>query len=100
MRTAKTPNLPIEQFPAFREAQAAVGQAQLNLDHTILRAPIAGIATQVDNIQLGRFVTAGSPVLRMTRRYLDRAGDPFEITVSVHPAERFEYAVDLERGHG
>lgn len=57
------PNLPIEQFPAFREAQAAVGQAQLNLDHTVLRAPIAGIATQVDNIQLGRFVTAGSPVL-------------------------------------
>ena len=44
--------------------------------------------------------TAGSPVLRMTRRYLDRAGDPFEITVSVHPAERFEYAVDLERGRG
>jgi membrane fusion protein (multidrug efflux system) len=57
------PNLPIEQFPAFREAQAAVGQAQLNLDHTVLRAPIAGIATQVDNIQLGRFVMAGSPVL-------------------------------------
>ena len=27
-----------------------------------LRAPIAGIATQVDNIQLGRFVTAGTPV--------------------------------------
>ena len=28
----------------------------------MLRAPIAGIATQVDNIQLGRFVTAGTPV--------------------------------------
>ena len=41
--------------------------------------------------------TPGAPVLRMTRRYLDRAGTPFEITVSVHPAERFEYAVDLER---
>ncbi|GAA0559131.1 GntR family transcriptional regulator [Actinomadura livida] len=44
--------------------------------------------------------TAGSPVLQMTRRYLDRAGQPFEITVSVHPADRFEYAVDLERGRG
>ncbi|TDC86647.1 GntR family transcriptional regulator [Actinomadura sp. 7K507] len=44
--------------------------------------------------------TAGSPVLQMTRRYLDRAGHPFEITVSMHPAERFEYAVDLERGRG
>ena len=28
----------------------------------MLRAPIAGTATQVDNIQLGRFVTAGTPV--------------------------------------
>ena len=43
---------------------------------------------------------AGSPVLQMTRRYLDRAGHPFEITVSLHPAERFEYAVDLERDRG
>ena len=34
-----------------------------DLDHTTLRAPIAGIATQVDNIQLGRYVTAGTPVL-------------------------------------
>jgi len=29
----------------------------------VLRAPISGTATQVDNIQLGRFVTAGTPIL-------------------------------------
>ena len=28
-----------------------------------MRAPISGTATQVDNIQLGRFIGAGSPVL-------------------------------------
>ncbi len=28
-----------------------------------MRAPIAGTATQVDNIQLGRYVTAGTPIL-------------------------------------
>jgi membrane fusion protein (multidrug efflux system) len=55
-------DLPIEQFPAYRQAKAAVDQAQRNLDHTLLTAPISGIATQVDNIQLGRFVTAGSPI--------------------------------------
>lgn len=55
-------NLPLEQFPAYRQAQAAVEQAQRDLDHTVLRAPIDGTATQVDNIQLGRFVTAGTPV--------------------------------------
>jgi membrane fusion protein (multidrug efflux system) len=55
-------NLPLEQFPAYEQAQATVAQAKRDLDHTVLRAPIEGIATQVDNIQLGRFVTAGGPV--------------------------------------
>ncbi|MEP7031739.1 MAG: HlyD family secretion protein, partial [Pseudolabrys sp.] len=54
--------LPIEKFPAYAQAKAALDQAQRDLDHTVLRAPISGIATQVDNIQLGRFVAAGSPI--------------------------------------
>jgi membrane fusion protein (multidrug efflux system) len=56
------PNLPIEKFPAYIQAAAALEQAQRDLDHTLLRAPIEGMATQVDSIQLGRFVTAGTPV--------------------------------------
>ena len=56
------PDLPVEEFPAYRQAKAAVDQAQRDLDHTAIKAPIAGTATQVDNIQLGRFVTAGMPV--------------------------------------
>jgi membrane fusion protein (multidrug efflux system) len=56
------PNLPIEKFPAYMQAAAALEQAQRDLDHTLLRAPIDGMATQVDSIQLGRFVTAGTPV--------------------------------------
>jgi membrane fusion protein (multidrug efflux system) len=56
------PDLPLEDFPAYGQAKAAVDQAQRDLDHTVLRAPISGMATQVDAIQLGRFVTAGMPV--------------------------------------
>jgi membrane fusion protein (multidrug efflux system) len=44
------------------QASAALEQAQRDLRHTTLRAPIDGTATQVDNIQLGRYVTAGTPV--------------------------------------
>jgi membrane fusion protein (multidrug efflux system) len=55
-------DLPIEEFPPYRQAKAALDQAQRDLDHTVLKAPIAGTATQVDNIQLGRFVMAGAPV--------------------------------------
>jgi membrane fusion protein (multidrug efflux system) len=56
------PNLPVEQYPAAMQAKAALDEAQRNLDHTVLRAPIAGIATQVENIQLGRYVAAGTAV--------------------------------------
>jgi membrane fusion protein, multidrug efflux system len=56
------PDLPLEDFPPYAQAKAALGMAQRNLDHTVLRAPMAGVATQVEQIQLGRFVGAGTPV--------------------------------------
>jgi membrane fusion protein, multidrug efflux system len=56
------PALPLEEFPPYAQAKAALQQAERNLDHTEMRAPMAGIATQVDQIQLGRFVAAGTPV--------------------------------------
>ena len=56
------PDLPLAQFPPYIQAKAALGIAELNLEHTVLRAPMAGVATQVDQIQLGRFVVAGTPV--------------------------------------
>ena len=56
------PDLPLEQFPAYMQAKAARDDAQRNLDLTTVRAPMNGIATQVEQIQLGRFVMAGSPV--------------------------------------
>jgi membrane fusion protein (multidrug efflux system) len=55
-------DLPLEQFPPYALAKAALAQAERNLDHTVMRAPMSGIATQVDQIQLGRFVVAGTPV--------------------------------------
>ena len=56
------PDLPLEQFPPYSLAKAALDQAERNLDHTVMRAPLSGVATQVDQIQLGRFVSAGTPV--------------------------------------
>jgi membrane fusion protein, multidrug efflux system len=57
------PNLPLNKFPEYAQAKSAFDNAERDLAHTIVRAPISGTATQVDNIQLGRFVAAGSPVL-------------------------------------
>jgi membrane fusion protein, multidrug efflux system len=57
------PDLPLEQFPEYAQAKAALDNAQRDFDHSIVRAPMSGTATQVDNIQLGRFVAAGTAVL-------------------------------------
>src|SRR5450756_2518435 len=56
------PDLPLAQFPAYMQAKAALDDAQRNLDLTTVRAPMNGVATQVEQIQLGRFVMAGGPV--------------------------------------
>jgi membrane fusion protein (multidrug efflux system) len=101
------PELPIEQYPPFIQADAVLDQARRDLDHTVLKAPISGTATQVDNIQPGRFVTAGSPVLSVIDdrnpwveanpketdiTYL-RAGEKVEITVDAFPDRVFHGTV-------
>lgn len=40
---------------------------------------------------------AGAPALRVVRRYSDSARQAFELTVTVHPADRFTFAIDLNR---
>jgi membrane fusion protein (multidrug efflux system) len=56
------PDLPLEEFPTYAQAKAALDDAQRNLHLSTVRAPMNGIATQVDQIQLGRFSMAGVPV--------------------------------------
>jgi len=62
MQLLGNPELPLEEFPPYAQAKATLDQAERNLDHSVMRAPMAGIATQVDQIQLGRYVAAGTPV--------------------------------------
>jgi membrane fusion protein, multidrug efflux system len=101
------PDLPIEQYPPFMQASAALDQAKRDLDHTVLKAPIAGTATQVDNIQPGRFVAAGAPVLSViddSHPWVDanpketdithlRIGQPVSIYVDTFPGRAFRGTV-------
>ncbi|MCX7350189.1 MAG: HlyD family secretion protein, partial [Alphaproteobacteria bacterium] len=56
------PAAALETDGAWLAAKAAVDRAQWNLDQTVLKAPLDGTATQVTNIQLGRYLAAGAPV--------------------------------------
>ena len=56
------PDVPIETFPAYIQAKAQVEDAERNLAYASVKAPIAGVATQVAQIELGRVAPAGQPV--------------------------------------
>src|SRR3954454_20986411 len=100
-------NLLIEKYPSYVQAAAALDQAKRDLDHAVLRAPIAGMATQVASIQLGRYVTAGTPVFSLiddAKPWVDanpketdithlRVGQPVDITVDTFPGRKFHGVV-------
>ena len=107
--------LPLDQFPPYYQAEAALGIAQRNLDHTVMRAPIDGIATQVDQIQLGRFVPAGTPVfsvIDVAHPWVDAnpkesdftnvaVGQPVELDVDAFPNHPFKGTIgSLSPGTG
>src|SRR3546814_6120180 len=88
-------------FPTRRSADPRRDQAQLDLDHTVVRAPFDGIATEVDRVQPGAYVTAGASTLAVVRS--DRVwieanmnetdlthvtpGQPVTVSVDTYPAE-------------
>jgi membrane fusion protein, multidrug efflux system len=100
-------NLAIEKYPPYAQAAAALDQAKRDLDHTVLRAPIAGMATQVASIQMGRYVAAGTPVFSLiddARPWVDanpketdithlRIGQPVSIYVDTFPGRAFRGSV-------
>jgi membrane fusion protein (multidrug efflux system) len=95
------PNLPIEKFPAYLQARAAFDQAKRDLDHTTLRAPIEGTATQVDNIQLGRFIAAGTPILSViddSAPWVDANPKETDIT-NLRVGQKAEVSVDTFPDH-
>lgn len=42
-------------------------------------------------------VDAGAPALKVIRKYLDLSDEVFEISVSVHPADRFTFSMEMSR---
>jgi membrane fusion protein, multidrug efflux system len=93
------PDLPLAEYPPAMQAQAALDSAERDLANTVLKAPIKGIATQVTSIQMGRYLSAGTPVFSIIaddQPWIDanpketdvtyvREGQPVTITVDAYP---------------
>jgi membrane fusion protein, multidrug efflux system len=100
-------NLPIEKYPQFIEAAVALERAERDLQNTVLRAPIAGVATQVASIQMGRFLSAGAAVFSVISSdnvWIDanpketdlthvRRGQPVTVTIDAFPDREWQGTV-------
>lgn len=80
--------------PAFRVMEQTYGLFATDINAELF----AGSLTQRKAEALE--VEPGSPALIIVRRYRDRSGRLFEVSVSEHPAGRFSYSVDLQRKTG
>lgn len=92
-------DLPLEQFPEYMQAKAAVDDAQRQLDHTIVKAPFDGIATNVNAIQLGTYLQPAQAAFSLvstgdmwieanpkeTELTYIKPGQPVTITVDAYP---------------
>jgi len=65
-RLGGDPDIPVTQHPEYLQAKAQVDEAQRQLDHSVVRAPFAGIATQVDALQPGTYLAASTAVVTET----------------------------------
>ncbi len=102
------PNQKIEDNPFYKQAKAAVDNAQRDLDDTIVRAPFDGVATNVNAIQPGSYLQASQAAFSLvstTHLWIEaspketeltyvRAGQPATVTVDTYPGVEWKGVVD------
>ncbi len=101
------PNLPTERHPRMLEAMTRRHRAALELSWTVVRAPAAGIVTNVD-LQPGEYVRAGKPIftlvatdsiwveanLKETELTYVRVGQDAKIRVDTYPGRVWRARVE------
>jgi len=59
------PDIPTDEHPLVRQAQAELDQAQLNLGYTVIRAPANGIVTNVNKLPVGNYLATSTPAFAL-----------------------------------
>jgi membrane fusion protein (multidrug efflux system) len=94
------PELPIEQQPRYRAAVAQRDEAARQLRHSVVKAPFAGIVTQVPSIAPGKYLAAASTAFYLVA--LDHVwieADPKETELTyVRPGQKVTVTVDTYPG--
>lgn len=94
-----SPDLPPEQHPRYLAAEATRDQARLDLDHSVVRAPAAGIVSNL-TLRPGDYVTTGAPIFSLveTRRAWVEANFKETDLTYVRPGQLATLTVDTYPG--
>ncbi|HTY50872.1 MAG TPA: HlyD family secretion protein, partial [Steroidobacteraceae bacterium] len=101
------PDIDVDHHPAVQEAQAELERALLNLSYTTITAPIDGVVTRVEDIQVGDYINAATPAFALVSDHdvwveADfkedqlthmRAGQQARVTIDAYPGQRYSARV-------
>ncbi len=93
------PNLPVEQHPRYRDAVAQRDEAARQLNHSVVKAPFAGVVTNVPSVAPGKYLQASATAFYLvatdhvwidsnpkeTQLTYVRPGQPVTVTVDTYP---------------
>jgi membrane fusion protein (multidrug efflux system) len=102
------PNGRVEQNPRYLDAVAQRDEAQRQLDHTVVKAPFAGIVTNVPSIASGKYLAASATAFYLvasdhvwvdsnpkeTELTYVRVGQSVTVTVDTYPGTQWHGTVE------
>lgn len=102
------PDIDVTQTPQYLEAAAVLAEAERELDHSVVRAPFAGIVTRVDRLQPGQYLNASAGAFGLvsdedvwieaqpkeTEITWVKPGDPVTITIDTYPGRVWHGVVE------
>lgn len=107
-RLGGAPDKPVQELPQYQQAQARLAEAQRQLAHTEVRAPFAGVVTQVPQLQPGQYLAASTPAFALVSTdhvWVDalpketdltyvKPGDPVAVAVDTYPGREWRGTVE------
>lgn len=98
-RLGGDPDADVATLPAYKQAETMVAEAQRQLDHAVVRAPMAGVVTGVSSLQPGVYLAAGTAAFGLvssegawveanpkeTDLTWVRPGNPVSLTIDTYP---------------
>jgi membrane fusion protein (multidrug efflux system) len=107
-RLSGNPDIQVADHPQYLQAKAQVDEAQRELDHTAVKAPFAGIVTNVPSIAPGKYLAASTTAFYLvatnhawvevnpkeTQMTYVRPGQPATVTVDTYPDVQWHGTVE------